>query len=50
MDACAQGADPAFVTLADADRPGVLAARGITDLLRPTPGPALDYTSQNTVV
>lgn len=50
VDACTDGADPAFVTSLDAGKPEVLAARGITELIRPavTGGPA--YNSQNTVV
>ncbi|ALX65853.1 glycoside hydrolase 5 family protein [Microbacterium sp. XT11] len=49
VDACEAGVDPAFVTSADAAKPEVLAARGITELVRPE----LDhvtYSSQNTVV
>lgn len=50
VDACTEGADPAFITSVDAARPEVLAARGITELVRPTIGETIDYTSQNTVV
>jgi hypothetical protein len=49
VDACEAGVDPAFVTSTDAAKPEVLAARGITELVRPE----LDhvtYSSQNTVV
>lgn len=49
VDACESGVDPAFVTSADAEKPEVLATRGITELVRPgVGGPA--YASQNTVV
>ncbi|MFF3026757.1 glycosyl hydrolase [Microbacterium sp. NPDC057944] len=49
VDACESGVDPAFVTSADAEKPEVLAARGITELVHPgVGGPA--YASQNTVV
>lgn len=49
VDACTEGADPAFVTSTDAGKPEVLAARGITELVRPAlSGEA--YSSQNTVV
>ncbi len=50
VDLCTAGMDPAFVTSIDAERPEVLAARGITELVRPELGEARDYTSQNTVV
>jgi len=49
VDACEAGADPAFVTSKDADDPAVLAARGITELVRPVVQPWA-YASQNTVV
>ncbi|WP_334152720.1 glycoside hydrolase 5 family protein [Microbacterium sp.] len=49
VDACEAGADPAFVTSRDADDPAVLAARGITELVRPVVEP-WTYASQNTVV
>lgn len=49
VDACEAGVDPAFVTSVDAARPEVLAARGITELVRPTLR-GDEYTSQNTVV
>ncbi|KJL30440.1 glycoside hydrolase 5 family protein [Microbacterium oxydans] len=49
VDACEAGADPAFVTSKDADDPAVLAARGITQLVRPVVEP-WSYASQNTVV
>lgn len=49
VDACTAGVDPAIVTSLDADKPEVLAARGITELVRPAPS-GEDYTSQNTVV
>ncbi|MEJ1090480.1 glycosyl hydrolase [Microbacterium istanbulense] len=50
VDLCTAGMDPAFVTSIDAERPEVLTARGITELVRPVLGEARDYTSQNTVV
>jgi endo-1,4-beta-mannosidase len=50
VDACTSGADPAIVTSRDAARPEVLAARGITELVRPTPRGGVTYASQNTVV
>ncbi|WP_341977028.1 glycosyl hydrolase [Microbacterium sp. LWO13-1.2] len=49
VDACTAGVDPAIVTSLDADKPEVLAARGITELVRPALS-GEDYTSQNTVV
>ncbi|WP_217184882.1 glycosyl hydrolase [Streptomyces sp. AC495_CC817] len=49
VDACESGADPAFVTSMDAEKPEVLAARGITELVRPGSVGAA-YASQNTVV
>jgi endo-1,4-beta-mannosidase len=49
VDACEAGADPAFVTSRDAADPAVLAARGITELVRPVVQPWA-YASQNTVV
>lgn len=49
VDACEAGADPAFVTSTDAADPSVLAARGITELVRPSVEP-WSYESQNTVV
>lgn len=49
VDACEAGADPAFVTSKDAADPTVLAARGITELVRPVVEP-WTYASQNTVV
>ena len=49
VDACEAGADPAFITSKDAADPTVLAARGITELVRPTVEP-WSYESQNTVV
>ena len=49
VDACSDGADPAFITSVDAAKPEVLAARGITELVRPAlSGEA--YASQNTVI
>lgn len=50
VDLCTAGGDPAFITSIDAEKPEVLAARGITELVRPALGETLDYTSQNTVV
>ncbi len=49
VDACEAGADPAFVTSKDAADPAALAARGITELVRPSVEP-WSYESQNTVV
>lgn len=49
VDACESGADPTFVTSKDADDPAALAARGITELVRPAVEP-WTYASQNTVV
>ncbi|WP_407359070.1 glycosyl hydrolase [Microbacterium sp. LTA6] len=49
VDACTAGVDPAIVTSLDADKPEVLASRGITELVRPALS-GEDYTSQNTVV
>ena len=49
VDACEAGADPAFVTSRDAANPDLLAARGITELVRPAVEP-WNYASQNTVV
>ncbi|WP_314096691.1 glycosyl hydrolase [Microbacterium foliorum] len=49
VDACEAGADPAFITSKDAADPTVLAARGITELVRPAVEP-WSYESQNTVV
>lgn len=49
VDACADGADPALVTSAVAADPAALAARGITELVRPDAA-ATEYASQNTVV
>lgn len=50
VDACTAGKDPAFLTSLDALRPEVLAARGITELLRPAVAHGIDYTCQNTIV
>ena len=50
VDACTDGADPAFVTSHDAEKPEVLAARGITELIRPAVIGGMAYSSQNTVV
>ncbi|UWF78752.1 glycosyl hydrolase [Microbacterium sp. EF45047] len=50
VDACADGADPAFVTSTTAADAAALAARGITELVRPGIGEAPEYASQNTVV
>lgn len=50
VDACTAGVDPAIVTSQEASKPEALAARGITELIRP---PAIDegsYSSQNTIV
>ncbi|MEV8150639.1 glycosyl hydrolase [Arthrobacter sp. NPDC080073] len=49
VDACTTGADPAIVTSIDAAKPEVLAARGITELIRPTAS-RIAYASRNTVV
>lgn len=49
VDACEAGADPAIVTSTDAAKPGALAARGITELVRPVVE-RTEYASQNTVV
>lgn len=49
VDACEGGADPAFVTSIDAAKPEVLAARGITELVRPVVE-RTEYASRNTVV
>lgn len=49
VDACESGADPAFVTSIDAAKPDVLAARGITELVRPVVE-RTEYASRNTVV
>lgn len=49
VDACEAGADPAIVTSSDAARPEVLAARGITELIRPVVE-RTEYASRNTVV
>ncbi len=49
VDACASGVDPAFVTSADAEDARLLAARGITELVRPGSA-GVHYASQNTVV
>lgn len=50
VDACTAGIDPAIVTSLDAERPEVLAARGITELIRPVLEGAIKYSSQNTNV
>ncbi|MFQ4148646.1 glycosyl hydrolase [Arthrobacter sp. LAPM80] len=50
VDACTAGANPAMVTSLDARRPEVLAARGITELLRPAVTGGIEYSSQNTIV
>ncbi len=50
VDACEDGADPAFVTSKTAADAAALATRGITELIRPGVGEAPEYTSQNTVV
>ena len=50
VDACVDGVDPAFVTSTDAENPALLAARGITELVRPDLGAATEYSSNNTVV
>ncbi|WP_157001828.1 glycoside hydrolase 5 family protein [Agromyces laixinhei] len=50
VDACTAGVDPAIVTSLDAGRPEILAARGITELVRPALGDEAAYSSQNTVV
>lgn len=50
VDACTDGVDPAFVTSIDAGKPEVLAARGITELVRPPVTGGMAYSSQNTVV
>jgi endo-1,4-beta-mannosidase len=49
VDACEGGADPAIVTSADAAKPEILAARGITELVRPAVE-RTEYASRNTVV
>ncbi|WP_337001403.1 MULTISPECIES: glycoside hydrolase 5 family protein [unclassified Microbacterium] len=49
VDACEAGADPAFVTSVDAEKPEILAARGITELVRPVVE-RTEYASRNTVV
>lgn len=49
VDACEAGADPAIVTSIDAAKPEVLAARGITELVRPVVE-RTEYASRNTVV
>ncbi|PRA79793.1 glycosyl hydrolase [Microbacterium sp. MYb66] len=49
VDACEGGADPAIVTSADAAKPEILAARGITELVRPVVE-RTEYASRNTVV
>ncbi|MGI0520159.1 glycosyl hydrolase [Microbacterium maritypicum] len=49
VDACEAGADPAIVTSSDAARPEALAARGITELIRPVVE-RTEYASRNTVV
>jgi endo-1,4-beta-mannosidase len=49
VDACEAGADPAIVTSADAAKPEILAARGITELVRPVVE-RTEYASRNTVV
>lgn len=49
VDACEAGVDPAIVTSSDAARPEVLAARGITELIRPVVE-RTEYASRNTVV
>jgi len=49
VDACEAGADPAIVTSRDAAKPEALAARGITELVRPVVE-RTEYASQNTVV
>ncbi|MFD5214402.1 glycosyl hydrolase [Microbacterium sp. NPDC058345] len=51
VTACADGVDATFVTSADAADPAALAARGITELVRPdlSQGVAV-YSSNNTVV
>jgi hypothetical protein len=49
VDACTAGADPAIITSIDAAKPEVLAARGITDLIRPAASRTA-YASRNTVV
>ena len=51
VDACRDGADPAFVTSRTAEDPAALAARGITELLRPDLSHGVGvYSSTNTVV
>lgn len=49
VDACEAGVDPAIVTSKDAAEPASLAARGITELVRPVVERTA-YASQNTVV
>lgn len=49
VDACEAGADPAIITSTDAAKPEVLAARGITELVRPVVE-RTEYASRNTVV
>jgi endo-1,4-beta-mannosidase len=49
VDACEGGADPAIITSADAAKPEILAARGITELVRPAVE-RTEYASRNTVV
>jgi len=51
VDACTDGADPAFVTSRTAEDPTALAARGITELVRPDLSRGVGvYSSNNTVV
>lgn len=52
VDACAEGIDPAIVTSKDAENPAALAARGITELIRPMLNGTVveEYSSNNTVV
>ncbi|MFC4137863.1 MULTISPECIES: glycosyl hydrolase [unclassified Microbacterium] len=51
VDACADGLDPAFITSKDAADAGILAARGITELVRPDLSQGVGtYSSNNTVV
>lgn len=50
VEACTDGVDPAIVTSRDAARPEVLAARGITELVRPHQRDGVRYESRNTVV
>ncbi len=51
VDACEAGSDAAFVTSRVAADPAALAARGITELIRPDLRPRIGvYSSNNTVV